>query len=63
MSIQGRFCVILFFSMRLGTQDEDTELLTFTSKTMPPGSGYDYDDVETEPTVVFPAMCGNGKGY
>ncbi len=39
----------LFVSLRCETQDEDIELLTFTSKTMPYGSGYDDDVVETEP--------------
>ena len=47
--------------MKLGTQNENTELLTFTSKAMPPGSGYDDDDVETKPYSRVPGSARKRK--
>jgi len=48
LSLQGRFCVILFHALRCGTESEDTEVLTFTSKNVPHGAGYDDDDSGSE---------------
>ena len=44
MSVQGRFCVILFYFMQCETEAEDTEVLNFTLKLVPHGGGYDDDD-------------------
>ena len=40
----GRLCLILFESMKCVTEDEDTEILNYTSKIVPYGAGYDDDD-------------------
>ena len=46
MSIQGRCCVILFYALRCGTSQQDTDVLNFTCKIIPHGAGYDDDDGE-----------------
>ena len=45
-STLGRFCIILFYAMKCGTEDEDTDFLNFTSKIVPHGAGYDDGDSE-----------------
>ena len=46
----GRFCLILFYAMKWGTENEDTEVLNFTSKLAPLGLGYDDGADETTHT-------------
>ena len=48
MSTQGRFSVILFYFMKCGTPNQDTQVLNLTSKNMPHGAGYDYDDTNLD---------------
>lgn len=40
----GRYCLIMFYAMKCGTEEEDTEVLNFTSKIVPFGAGYDDGD-------------------
>ena len=46
----GRYCVILFYAMKCGIKEEDTEVLNFTSKMVPHGAGYDDGDVDVAGT-------------
>lgn len=48
MSALGRHCMILFYAMKCGTEEEDVEVLNFTSKMVPFGAGYD-DGEESAP--------------
>ena len=38
--------MILFYALKCGTQDEDTEVLNFACKKLPHGASYDGDNVE-----------------
>lgn len=44
ISSVGRLVCVLFYALRCGTDAEETEILNFTSKMAPFGSGFDDDD-------------------
>ena len=41
-----RYWIILFHAVKSGTEEEDTDMLKFTSKIVPHGAGYDDGDNE-----------------
>ncbi len=58
---QFNIVFVLFYSIECGTQDKDTELLAFTSETVPQASGYDDHDVDTELNSRVPACAQKQK--
>ena len=46
ISMLGRYCIVPFYAMKCGTEEEDKDVLNFTSRILPYGAGYDDGDNE-----------------